>query len=203
MTWTGQSLARVLNCGPASDRFVAINSLISPLLPPSCRFLPSCSDYAVEAIERHGALVGLGLALRRLARCHPWGGSGYDPVPATPASDRSRPGSSDLMTEMEQRNLLIAIVLSVGILIAFQFAVRASCGRRSRPAPTPGTPMTAPATPSTASRSPAPAQRQRSRSRCRRQRPGPASGGDRRAAAGQNRDAAAARLDRSPRRQAR
>ena len=42
---------------------------ISPLLPPSCRFLPSCSDYAVEAIGRHGALVGLGLALRRLARC--------------------------------------------------------------------------------------------------------------------------------------
>jgi len=54
---------------------------ISPFLPPSCRFLPSCSDYAIEAFARHGALRGGGLALWRLTRCHPWGGSGYDPVP--------------------------------------------------------------------------------------------------------------------------
>jgi uncharacterized protein len=59
----------------------AYQLLLSPLLPPSCRFLPSCSEYAAEAISRHGALRGLGLALWRLARCHPWGGSGYDPVP--------------------------------------------------------------------------------------------------------------------------
>jgi putative membrane protein insertion efficiency factor len=59
----------------------AYQLLVSPLLPPSCRFLPSCSEYAAEAIERHGARRGSGLALRRLARCHPWGGSGYDPVP--------------------------------------------------------------------------------------------------------------------------
>ena len=68
--------------------------LISPLLLPSCRFLPSCSDYAIEAIERHGAVRGFGLALWRLARCNPWGGSGYDPVPdpATQCIPRPRPG---------------------------------------------------------------------------------------------------------------
>lgn len=55
--------------------------LISPLLPPSCRFLPSCSQYAFEAVGEHGALRGSALAIWRLARCHPWGGSGYDPVP--------------------------------------------------------------------------------------------------------------------------
>jgi len=59
----------------------AYQLLISPVLGPSCRYLPSCSDYAAEAILRHGALAGGWLALKRLARCHPWGGSGYDPVP--------------------------------------------------------------------------------------------------------------------------
>lgn len=59
----------------------AYQLFLSPLLPPSCRFLPSCSEYAAEAVRRHGAVLGSGLALRRLARCHPWGGSGYDPVP--------------------------------------------------------------------------------------------------------------------------
>ncbi len=55
--------------------------LISPLLPPMCRFHPSCSVYAMGALEVHGPLKGSWLALRRLARCHPYGGSGLDPVP--------------------------------------------------------------------------------------------------------------------------
>lgn len=55
--------------------------LVSPLLLPSCRYLPSCSDYAMEAITTHGTARGTWLTLRRLLRCHPWGGSGYDPVP--------------------------------------------------------------------------------------------------------------------------
>jgi putative membrane protein insertion efficiency factor len=59
----------------------AYQLLVSPLLPPSCRYLPSCSHYAAEAIAVHGSLRGSWLALRRLLRCHPWGGSGYDPVP--------------------------------------------------------------------------------------------------------------------------
>lgn len=54
---------------------------ISPLTPPSCRFTPTCSQYALEALRKYGPFKGGWLALRRLARCHPWGGSGYDPVP--------------------------------------------------------------------------------------------------------------------------
>ncbi|HEX9647844.1 MAG TPA: membrane protein insertion efficiency factor YidD [Alphaproteobacteria bacterium] len=55
--------------------------LVRPLLPASCRFTPSCSDYALEALARHGAGRGALLAALRLCRCHPWGGFGYDPVP--------------------------------------------------------------------------------------------------------------------------
>lgn len=54
---------------------------ISPMLPPSCRFTPSCSTYAIEALKKHGPIKGLLLAIWRILRCNPWGGSGYDPVP--------------------------------------------------------------------------------------------------------------------------
>lgn len=54
---------------------------ISPLTPPSCRFTPTCSEYAIEAITKHGPFKGTWLAIRRVLRCRPGGGSGYDPVP--------------------------------------------------------------------------------------------------------------------------
>lgn len=70
MTWLLTSLIRLYQM------------LVSPLLGPSCRYYPSCSRYALVAIERHGALRGSWLALRRLARCHPWTPGGVDLVPA-------------------------------------------------------------------------------------------------------------------------
>ena len=80
------------NTGPRGVAVAALTApirfyrrFISPLMPPACRFEPTCSRYAIEAIEVHGPLKGLGLAVRRLSRCHPisWfgGSSGYDPVP--------------------------------------------------------------------------------------------------------------------------
>jgi uncharacterized protein len=59
----------------------AYQLLVSPLLGPRCRFHPSCSQYALEALELHGALRGTLLGLRRLSRCHPFHAGGYDPVP--------------------------------------------------------------------------------------------------------------------------
>lgn len=54
---------------------------ISPFTPATCRFTPTCSEYAKQAISKHGPIKGLGLAIWRILRCNPWGGSGYDPVP--------------------------------------------------------------------------------------------------------------------------
>nr|WP_314289210.1 membrane protein insertion efficiency factor YidD [uncultured Capnocytophaga sp.] len=55
--------------------------VVSPLKPPTCRYTPTCSQYALEALKRYGAFKGGWLAVKRLCSCHPWGGSGYDPVP--------------------------------------------------------------------------------------------------------------------------
>jgi uncharacterized protein len=62
--------------------------LVGPVMPAACRFEPSCSRYALEALARHGAARGAWLAVRRIARCHPWGGCGHDPVPPARAGQR-------------------------------------------------------------------------------------------------------------------
>lgn len=80
----GRAAARLpvaMSRGVLRGAIRAYQLIMSPVLPPSCRYLPTCSDYAIEAIERHGAVRGAALAGSRLLRCHPWGGSGYDPVP--------------------------------------------------------------------------------------------------------------------------
>jgi uncharacterized protein len=65
--------------------FIAIIKLyqivLSPLLGPSCRFTPSCSQYSVEALRKYGLIKGMWLSIKRISKCHPWGGHGYDPVP--------------------------------------------------------------------------------------------------------------------------
>jgi putative membrane protein insertion efficiency factor len=69
MKWLIVLIARAWQLGP------------SRVLPPSCRYASSCSQYTILAVEKHGAIKGGWLALKRLLRCHPWGGHGYDPVP--------------------------------------------------------------------------------------------------------------------------
>jgi putative membrane protein insertion efficiency factor len=68
---------------------------VSPLLPHSCRFVPTCSEYAMEAVERHGAVRGIGLAFGRLMRCHPFARAGYDPVPQVEQAFRPASSSSN------------------------------------------------------------------------------------------------------------
>jgi uncharacterized protein len=77
------SVGRVLGLA-ISGMIRAYQLLVAPILPPSCRYYPSCSHYAAEAVARHGPWRGSLFAVRRLARCHPWGGNGYDPVPSEP-----------------------------------------------------------------------------------------------------------------------
>lgn len=74
--------ARRLAAQPAVLLVKAYRYTLSPLLGMNCRYQPSCSAYAIEALETHGLLTGLRLAATRISRCHPWGDSGYDPVPA-------------------------------------------------------------------------------------------------------------------------
>ncbi|AEI50083.1 membrane protein insertion efficiency factor YidD [Runella slithyformis] len=59
----------------------AYQAALSPYLPNSCRYTPTCSHYMIQAVQKHGALKGGWMGLKRIGRCHPWGGHGYDPVP--------------------------------------------------------------------------------------------------------------------------
>lgn len=74
---------------------------ISPLLPPSCRFTPSCSEYAAEALERYGLLSGGWLAMRRILRCHPFHPGGYDPVPPPEGTSRHAAAAAPLRRTRE------------------------------------------------------------------------------------------------------
>ncbi|MFD2248291.1 membrane protein insertion efficiency factor YidD [Pontibacter ruber] len=73
MTWIIQKIVLAL--------IWVYQHLISPLTPATCRYTPTCSAYAVEAVKKYGPFKGGWMGLKRIARCHPWGGSGYDPVP--------------------------------------------------------------------------------------------------------------------------
>jgi len=83
----GSELSLVPRCGVSPAAWVVLlfiglyRRLVSPILPPACRFVPTCSEYGYEAIARYGILAGGRLAVWRVLRCNPFGNSGYDPVP--------------------------------------------------------------------------------------------------------------------------
>ncbi len=76
--------------------------VVSPLFPAHCRYWPTCSVYAGQAVRKHGALNGTRIAARRLARCHPWGGHGYDPVPDACCESTHAPQEETVTERMEQ-----------------------------------------------------------------------------------------------------
>lgn len=84
------SVVRHVAAWPLLGLLWTYRRVVSPALPPACRYHPSCSEYAFQAIAVHGPVRGFWLALRRLLRCHPWAPGGPDPVPAAGALDRER-----------------------------------------------------------------------------------------------------------------
>ncbi len=89
-----KAVVRFVTIAPFLAAIWIYRLFLSPFLGRQCRFLPTCSHYAEEALHRHGVLHGSWLTLRRLARCHPWGGSGYDPVPETQSQTPSLPAAA-------------------------------------------------------------------------------------------------------------
>jgi putative membrane protein insertion efficiency factor len=80
----GQKIKNVVYAAPRNAALLLITfyrKCISPAFPPTCRFVPTCSEYALEAFEKYGFLKGFSLSIKRLGRCHPWHSGGYDPVP--------------------------------------------------------------------------------------------------------------------------
>ena len=75
-----QAILKIL-AFPFIARIKIYQWIISPILGPKCRFTPTCSHYGLEAFKKYGVFKGFWLTVRRISRCHPWGGSGYDPVP--------------------------------------------------------------------------------------------------------------------------
>ncbi|SEK60466.1 membrane protein insertion efficiency factor YidD [Parapedobacter koreensis] len=104
---TTQSLTRKLAILPIR----AYQLMVSPLFPPSCRHIPTCSQYMVEAIAEWGALKGVSIGMKRLAHCHPWGTSGYDPVPRKLLVPETLEETDGLDLQFEKRGGLIPVAI--------------------------------------------------------------------------------------------